>query len=49
VNADRPLRLVTINGFEEGLSDVEVGAFDEAIGTGIVSTNANMSNVVLLR
>jgi hypothetical protein len=47
VNADGPLRLVTVDGFEEGLSDVEVGSFDETVSMRVVSADANMTDVVL--
>jgi hypothetical protein len=48
VNTNGPLSLVSVDGFEEGLSYVKVGSFDQAIGMGIVSTYVNMTDVVLL-
>ena len=39
--------LVTISSFEEGLVNIEVCLFDEAIGVRVVSTDLNVVDILL--
>lgn len=43
-----PMLLITVGGLEEGLSNIKVWVLYNAISVGIVTTDANMSNVVVL-
>ena len=45
----RPFGGVAVGCLVQGLSDVVVCALDEAIGTGVVTTDANVMDLVLLR
>ena len=44
--SSRPFALVSINGFESRLSNVEVGLLDEPVRTRIVAANLNVVNMI---